>query len=429
MSSHKLMCHAVRRSTHPTQKNLEIYTLKVRCNDIDRDIPFKAVNPREPNLKSPLSKDIQASLLKYDDNETPFDLINKGMFVIAESLTKLSPKDGHEEWLMEIDDSEHARQGVLDGMHTYTVIKNSDDIDDDQYVNMTVTVGCPENMIDRISEGLNRAREVQKISLLDNKKAFKWIETLLEPEHYSNLIEYHENDSTNYDSGKKPISIKHILAIMNIFNPHFWDKESHPIVSFNRVGKVIDLYEDEWMKGQTVENNRFIQMKPILSDLLYFSDLVSCGKAGSGGWRDIWNDSDKFQSEVKATKSTGKSYEVKNGIVKHKNKRSAGNLKATTKKNSKYHFMNTEGDYRLDNAWVYPILGAFRSFTEIKEDGTVHWKKGGFNALKDAWENHGNKLLTVTYTHSANYKHSMTAVGKDPLLWDNLYMKLAMSMM
>ena len=168
--------------------------------------------------------------MKYTDHDqTPFDLVNKGMFVIVDEFKKISLEDGLEKWELSIDDSEHARHGVLDGMHTYSVIRKCEDIDDDQYVNMTILENCPPEYVDQISEGLNRAREVQKVSFLDNQHAFDWIQLELKDEHYSNVIEYHENDSSDYDAGKKPVSVKQILAIINIFNNHYRDEESNPI--------------------------------------------------------------------------------------------------------------------------------------------------------------------------------------------------------
>ncbi|MHC4534623.1 MAG: AIPR family protein [Planctomycetota bacterium] len=361
-------------------QNIEHYVLLCQACNLPDGLPTDP-NPRVPKIDRLIYKDVKKSLV--DESDPTFHLKNKGITMIAHAV-KCEDKKNLEIFFDEGD-------GIVDGAHTYEIIKQSkEDCPDNQYIRIEILTGINSDMITSIAQGLNTAVQVQEMSLLNLDEEFNWIKEILSNEPYAEDIAYKENQNLAFDA-------RDIVALMTLFNIDlFPDGSKHPKVAYTSKAQNLHLYKDN--------KDTYLKLKPLLKDILYLYDYVqqkskifyNSAYGGKGGGLSF------FKSYKKPKKKPRRKY--------------------------KLIFTDTETEYVLYDGALYPILGAFRYLVEQKDgENCFSWKVKSLREVKKLFEEVGGYLIYATKNTSDTHGKNPNAIGKDEGHWDNLYNKVGMA--
>lgn len=363
---------------------LQHHIFLVNARDLPADLPLEA-NARRPNTRKQVYREVRESLLDESGEKGSFHLKNKGIVIVADSVT---PKTGHpDEYLVKLN---RTAQGILDGGHTYKLIMDAQaagELPPDQYVFIQVRTGVPNDWVAEISRGLNTSVQVQDMSLDNLAGKFSWLKDELRGHEFYKKLAWSENDDGAFTA-------RDIIALMYLFNVRlFPGSETHPIAGYEKKSEALRVFEEA--------DVTFKMMKPILTDILYLHDWIAYTAA------PFYNRG----AQKLGIKGRGAAL----SFVKQPGRRPFEAL-----------FMDTADtfDSRLEDAALYPILAAFRVF--IEQDavtGKMKWN-GGFSAVRRAWEDLAYELMKATYNTSLEVGRAKNAIGKSRLHWDGIYQKV-----
>jgi hypothetical protein len=235
-----------------------------------------------------------------------------------------------------------------------------------------------------ITSGLNTAVQVQPASIANLERKFEWVKETLADMPYAHKISYKQNEKAPYD-------IRDILGLLTLFNVNEFSTTKHPMEAYVSKAKCLDLYLEK--------PESFKMLTPLLKDILYLHDHVHIrGK--------------ERYNLVKGGKGGGMK-----GVYTEKRKRGK----------HEFHFMGAEGDQKLYDGALYPILGAMRFLVEQKPSEDVYsWKLDSFEEVKAFFDEIAPELIATTYNTSLTYGRKPNPIGKDENHWDNLYKTVAL---
>lgn len=360
------------KNTNGAERHLFTMPVKLMPTGISLD-----PNARNPNIRKRVYKQVEASLLGQDDSPAgTFHLKNNGITIIADSVKQL----GDNEYDVRMKTGLH---GIVDGGHTYKLIvmnRENEDLPDDQYVNVEVRVGIPDQWIPDIAGGLNTSVQVQAMSLDHLVGLFEWLKADLKSQLYYDEIAWSENDKGEFDA-------RDIISLMLLFNVELYpnDKDEHPVAGYEKKSLALKAFEDS--------QESFMRMRPILKDVLKFHDIVRIEA------RKLWN------------QAGGKAGAL--AFVEHRN-------------SGKYDFKFTgeKDDYRLVTGALYPMLASFRWYVEQDPlTFKMRWR-GGFSAVLKAWRDVGVELMQATVHTSNELGRNPQSIGKSRNHWANLHARV-----
>jgi hypothetical protein len=360
-----------RRMPDPTRPNAERHFLMVRARDIPADIPTDP-NPRAQKLNLKVYREVAASLQGIDTDDDTFHLKNKGISIIADDVKKRG--DGVYALMLE------EGQGIIDGGHTYSIIRESLDAEDaevpeNQFVLLDVRVGYDESLFVDMAGGLNTSLQVQPMSLDNLQGEFDWLKDLLAAEPYANNIAWRENDDGLYDA-------RDLLSFLLCYNVRLnpADSDEHPLVAYDKKSEVLRRYERN--------KETFLSLAPIVKDILTLHDMVHVEA------HKQWNkDGGRF------------------GQLNFVESRQRGEFQ--------FIFIGEQSQHRLTRAAFYPIFGAFRSLVHYDEGtGSCSWI-GGFDHAKKVVQGSMVQLVqnVLNSTRERGRNESLTALGRSKNLW------------
>lgn len=346
-------------------------------------VPIRAIPPgipddpnaRRPNTNKRLYQRVEQSLLGVECEPGTFHLKNKGITIIAKSVSQ----QGDDAYDVHLQSGMH---GIVDGGHTYKLIVDNQGnpaLPEDQFVTVEVRTGVPDQWIPEIAGGLNTSVQVQDMSLDHLKGLFGWLIDELKSESYAKEIAWSENDPGNYDA-------RDLISLLMMFNVELFpnDKDDHPVSSYEKKSTALKLFEEK--------TDSFKRMKPILKDILVFHDTVAQSA------RDMWN------------RSTPGG---KGGNLSFIESREKGSFE--------FQFTGKKGQHRLMGGALYPVLGAFRWYVAVDSKSlTMRWR-GGFESVLAAWDRDGPELLKATKQMSDELGRNPNAIGKSRPHWANLH--------
>lgn len=378
----KFPVRVARRMPDPTFPGAVRHIFTVRADDLPQGMP-KAPNPRAQKTDRGVYKDVARSLLNEEGTPNTFHLKNKGITVLADDVRELGDSTYEVRFGPE--------QGIVDGAHTYEIMLagqeriaeareagNGSTID--QYVRMEVQVGIPQDLWVEMAGGLNTAVQVQDWSLANLKNQFDWIKDLLASEPYARKIAYRENEvDTAYD-------VRDVIVLLEMFNVFDYpnDGEEHPTKTYNNKSEVLDRY--------LADPAKYRRLEPILKDILRLHDTIS------------------FTAREKHNAAGGK----------------AGKLTFVERKvrgTWPFIFIGKTGEYRLNRAALFPMLGAFRWMVAETPNG-IEWR-GGFAQVLKIWDESASELMRATQATSDEYGRKLTALGKSRNHWATLHSTVA----
>lgn len=353
------------------------YMAVVLIKDLPTEVEkWRKINPRDPKITSGVSKKIRTSLENCPDQ---FFFRNRGITLLVE---KANFDNKTNEVSIELEDP--TRHGLLDGGHTYRVLRDIvDSTDDSEKNDLTACVRFEiiegiENLDDAVEivHARNTSAQVKTESLEELQQHFELIKRVLEGKPYANRIAYKEYE-IDENGEAKDIDIKEILSYLICFDSDNFNRERLPIMAYSQKSQVIEHYKNYLEKGL----KKFI---PLLPQILELRDEI-------------------HKKIPEAYNKAGGNFGNLTGVVQIRNKPKMANEELV--------YLGQESSYRIPSAFIYPTLAAFRNLVKIEND-KASWKA---NPIKFYHELE-NELATRV-GEQAKEMRNPTKLGKDQATW------------
>lgn len=377
-----------RRLPDPVFSGMERHIMYVAARDIPQGLPLDP-NARLPNLNRQVYREVKDSLLNRDGTEeNTFHLKHKGITLVANSVNKRKFR-GRDVYDVEMLEG----YGILDGGHSYKLLmENLTDVPESQFVKFEILTNVNAEWVPELSAGLNTSVQVQPYSIAELEGLFDWIKDELRDKPYFEKIAWKEGDSGDY-------TVKDLIGIFSLFHidhyPHTGNV-MHPIAGYSKKAAVHDRFREDQKSGAMT----YQKLRPLLHDILVLHDTIR---------RDGQEPYNKQQRGLYG--------QLK--FVEHSDN-SKSEDKNKPKKLFDFPFTGKDGEYRLVNGALYPILGAFRWMVEENPTtGEYQWK-GGFESVLKIWENSAGDLINLTRQVSDDVGRNPNALGKSQSNWTNL---------
>src|SRR5882762_1268612 len=343
---HRIQAFESRKVSHPVFETIHKYWLTVKATDFPQGMSA-AANAREPvGLNRMVYRDVKASLEGKEATPGSFDLMNKGITILALAV-RLVDKDEHI-FEVVVDDNEG---GIVDGAHTAKIIDkcNADGTTHpDQYVEVFIRTGVEDELITDIARGLNTGMQVAPISIYNLDNVFDWIKAEIRGRPYEKLISWRESDSADYD-------VRDLISVLEMFNIFDFpnDEGKHPISAYEKWSIPLEKFAKDFQEnqGKKLSQSKYYRLRPILHDALTLYDHIR---------------HDFRESHNEAGGRAGKM-----------------NILEEAPKGRKLEFPFAElppSDYRLTKGACYPMLAAFRNMVVEDTSGNAAWQ-GGFKSV------------------------------------------------
>ncbi len=344
----------------PDQKNLVMWA---RIEDIPDDLELDP-NARRADVESKVAREIAETLREAPEN---FWKLNSGIQMTAREV---EVKDGKLVVLDLFDPEDDAEiaDGVINGGHTYEVIKKvrrelereaaepADaarraelkerlDAVRNAIVRVEVLTGIERKELADISRARNTGQPVKKYSLQNLKKLYDPIKKELGPQECGH-IGFCENDVEEVPG--KSYQVVELIRLMSLFNNGLYPygEDKHPVPCYSSAGRLVDRWEKE---AET-----YTPLIPKLRDLMKLHDqsyLLLCE----------WREGQKGRS--------------RNGIEK---------------KDVVLPFTGKTAAYKFSTAFVLPLVAALRILLDNKNE----WRTDPSKFLKAAGPGLINTLIS-----------------------------------
>ena len=339
---------------------------------------WRGINPRDPNSNSHVSKGIAKSL---EESPALFLFKNRGLTILAERVVYDNATN-----VVELVMNDEEMHGLLDGGHTYQVIRDYvEEIGGDETVPALVKVEMLTGILDlqeavAIVESRNTSTQVKDQSLEELRGNYQMIKEVISGTPYADRVAYKENELDEQGS-RKDIDVKELLSYLVCFDVERYGHDNHPTKSYSSKQAVVDE-----VRSRKEELKKYT---PLLIDILELHDAV-------------------YQLLPEAyNKSVGGRFGALTGVQWTENK--------ARMKESELRFISQKSAYRIPDAFIYPVLSAFRYLVEVKDGGAV-WKTNPRQML----EGLKGELAKRIGERALEVKHP-TKMGKDIATWQSCY--------
>lgn len=431
----------VRKITDPNFPDEHTYYALVKVRDVPPNLPLK-INPRKPNPNSPVSKKIRDGLLLAPKR---FHNLNRGLAMLAQkayydnvkrefvvefpySESDEDETNGtEEEQNGDVDDMDsylrEAKYGLLDGGHTYRIIR--DELDrmspsqlemlDDTYIMLEVKIGLTEKddlILDEpphiaLARARNTSKQVQDFALANLAGKYSWIQESLDKEPYANFVKYTENE-------QKPIDVRLLIQLMTAFHPSYLKLGRSPVVAYSGMGACVKRFIEETKPScDLAPHEKYQALGEILSDILRLFDTIRFD------FPDTYSKVGGYEGLKKEDSLLDDNQPVRG--------REAGRPRATRGftdyENSPYllRFIGEKTDCLPDNGLVMPVFSAFRGFVEVdSKTGTAKWTSDPFQY----WRLNRFKLVRMILREAKSRDRDPQQTGKQRNLWKALHKEI-----
>lgn len=408
----ELRCRDARRIEDPVTRG-DRHFFVVNVLDVPKGIPTDP-NPRHQDIDRAIYKRIGKSLVNDDDDggeKNAFFVKNKGITILATSVRKVGPAEGHR-YILEF---EGEANGIVDGAHTYKLIlenqehirafnedANGDEIE--QYVEVRVLTGTRlPDLVSDIAGGLNTGIQVQAATLANLDRQFDWLKDTLKDAPYRDRIAFKQFEDGDY-------SVTDILCILDLFNIDDFPVEGDkfPTRAYDSANRLLAAYiqaAEARAKAPDGPPHQWEKTQPLVLEILELHDLVSSTGA------TLYNE----RAEKRGAKRGGALTWVR-GKVQRKTKTGT----KTIEPDYTFTFLGTKGKNALFRGALIPMVGAFRCAVEEDHNGYYRWKIP-FANVKKMWNELGGVLMERTQASSEDLGRKPDAIGKSRNHWSVLY--------
>ena len=370
-----------RISTPFEQEGKKIYLAVLKAKDLPKDLEeWRGINPRDPNKSSGVAKRIADSLQNQPEC---FLFRNRGLTLLSESVSF-----NNESNILAVEFSDKTMHGLLDGGHTYAVIREAfDSLAEDEkadtnlnnaYVKLEILEGITsKDETTEIVGARNTSTQVKDQSLANLSQHFDIIKEILKNEPYANRIAYKETEF-NEDGSRKDIDVKEILSYLICFDREGFGDNNHPVIAYSGKSSVL--------KYADAENNRQRLQKylPLLPKILVLRDEIY--EQMPATWNDIGG---KF------------------GALEGVNRKKQDSVELP--------FKNTTTSYAIPSSFIYPILASFRALVEVTDEG-CSWKTSPVSFFSK----HKGELVRRLIEQALVFRNP-NKLGKEKTVWQSCY--------
>jgi hypothetical protein len=377
-----------RRIENPFEKEgKKMYLAVILAKNLPQELEsWREINPRDPKTTSGVAKKIAESLQNQPEC---FLFRNRGVTLLSQNVSF-----NNENNELSIEFSDPTIHGLLDGGHTYAVIRELfDSLTDEEkedsnlnqaFVKLEILEGfTSKEETTEIVGARNTSMQVKDQSLANLLKHFDSIKEILANEVYAERIAYKETE-LNDDGSKKDIDIKEILSYLICFDREGFDDKNHPVIAYSGKTAVLKYVENE--------RERLQKYLPLLPQILTLRDDIY------GQMPSVWN-------------SNGGKFGRLEGVNTKKGK------------NVELPFKNVKTEYVIPNSFIYPVLASLRNLVEIS-DGKCFWKKDPVRFF----EEYKSELVQRLGEQALVFRNP-NKLGKEKTVWQSCYDYIAMEIM
>ncbi|MBV9300858.1 MAG: AIPR family protein [Acidobacteriaceae bacterium] len=397
ISTHRFRVFEIRKISHPILDSIDKYWLTIRALDLPSGIST-AANARDPiGLNRRVYRDVKASLEGKEALPGTFDLMNKGITILATQVRVLEKDRDTRVVEVSVDDEQG---GVVDGAHTAKVIEQANEegtTHPDQYVEVYVRTGVSDGIVTDIARGLNTGMQVAPKSIYNIDGVFQWLKEIVDKQPYGDIFSWKESDTQEYD-------VRDLIGVLEIFNVFDFpnDGGKHPISAYEKWSVPLDKFADDFEQNRNNrKKSRYYRLRKLLPGGLALYDHIR------HDFRKIHNANGGSAGKLSIIEEAGSKRRVFDfpfaGLDPH--------------------------EYRLTKGATYPILGAFRNHVQVNSmTGEADWL-GGFEGVLRAWREAGPELVAETFNATREIGRTPDMIGKNRKHWDNLHMKMQLRLL
>ena len=336
------------------------------------------INARTPRLTGPVPKAIRDG---FHDEPEMFVFMNRGLVVATEKVTF-----DNKESIVTIQLSNPKLHGLLDGGHTYKIVKEETELLSDtqthpRYVRVEFLEGFNQDDIPDIVGARNTSNQVKDKSLMNLQEKFSFLKLALKDASYSGKIAYKENELDD-EENPRPIDIREVVAILTAFEKQKFGNTNHPIISYNSKKACLDHFD--------ANPNAYRKFGPLAQDILELYDHIR-------------------KQLPRLYNETGGRFGRLTGVTTY-----------SGRKAQPLYYIEGETTYGVPDGFVYPILGAFRAFLEERSDGMYMWGKG--LVPEEMLKGDLGHSLAAAIGRRALEDQNPSKTGKSVSLWNECYL-------
>lgn len=362
-------------------EEIKTHFLFILLKDLPENIPTTP-NPRKPDITA---KPCKQMLDTIEIEPEYFTDCNRGLFVLAEKVTFANDKKVYLDF--GLDEDGESRGGLVDGGHTYEVLKRvkKDESLADMPIFVTVIEGA-ESFAPKLARARNTSVQVAEKSIANLEKEFEDIKRSLGD--YSKAVIYFENENTGDDGAS--FQIEELLSLLTALNVDLYDKNNQPTVAYTGISSCFNKWRNK-SNRKTYE-----RLYPILPSVVEVYEHLYAN----------------FEKYAKSYDGVGsKRFGGVSGIERFRGKgKNKKQVRITLP------FTGVSVNYQLSKGFVLPIFAALRFLLE-QENGFWKW---GVNP-KQFIDKHGPSLVgQILDAHTREYGSNPNKTGKSKVLWQNI---------
>jgi AIPR protein len=373
---------SLRRIETPFERSLGYrnYLAVVDAKHLPDLSEWREINVRDAKSRGRVPAAIRRTFAEKGDE---FLFMNRGLVVAAE---RVDFKENGSEKRIDLVMRDPAVHGLLDGGHTYRVVTESaQGLDEDEkprYIRIELITGFDREAISDLVEARNTSNQVRDESLANLREEFEPLKEVLRGEPYFDLISWSEYEEL--ETGKaKPIDVRDVISYLITFDTGSYNSTSQPLIA----------YKDKRACLKHFQSNagRLAKYYPLLPDFLYL-------------WDDIHSNWPSWYNEGR----------VEEAGIRGRFGKLTGVIPAT----ENLYFRNVVSEYRMPEAYKYPILSALRAAIKVQGRG-ARWLTDPFALVAEK----GSQLTTVV-GNAIRSTNNPNKVGKDIGTWSSCYLVL-----
>lgn len=337
---------------------------------------WRKINVRDPKLTGTVPQSIRDA---FHDQPKNFVFMNRGM-VIAVNALNFNNKTSE----LTIDLRDPLLHGLLDGGHTYDIVRNECEQTPglEQYVRVEFLQGFDTEDITSVVDARNTSNQVRDQSLMNLQGDFNPLKDALKGKPYAESIAYKEFEYDK-DGDPKPIDVREVISILTVFDRDHFDDATHPINSYRSKSACLNHFKEH--------KKSYEKIYPIADDILRLYDTIQLHLPRL---YNTTKDGGKFG------KLTGVKY-------------------TQGRKNHELNYLGVKSEYGVPTGFLFPLLGAFRAL--IEDNGMHYAWINGVDPLKLFSDGEIGKLLAQTIGSFALENRNPSKTGKSIPVWSSCY--------
>jgi hypothetical protein len=382
----------MRKISHPVFRDVEKYWLTVAAKDFPKGISTSA-DARDPvGLNRRVYKEVRSSLDGITAVPGSFDLMNKGITILARSVRFVDKENGLLDVTIDADGG-----GIVDGAHTAKIIEeanNDESTPEEQYVEVYIRTGIADDLISDIARGLNTGIQVAAQSIYNIAGVFDWLKEEIRDEPYESRISWKESDDEDYD-------VRDLIAVLEVFNifdfPNDVSIGKHPISAYEKWSTPLKKFADDYEANkENLSLSKYHRLRGILKDGLALYDQIR------HDFREMHNEEGGRAGKLNIIEQAS----AHRGMFD-------------------FPFAGLpDSEFRLTKGATFPILASFRAYVEENPKTKEARWRGGFGRILEVWREIGPDLVEETFQLTREGMRNPDSIGKNRKHWANLYMRL-----